>query len=61
MYEKVTPMESIVKLFLDSLKLKRSSSDLVPSHLLNYSKRTSFTHSIVNLFFRLLKIEKIVE
>jgi hypothetical protein len=29
-------MESIVKLFSDSLKLKRSSSDLVPSHSLNW-------------------------
>ena len=39
--KKETPMESIVNLFSDSLKLKRSSSDLVPSHLLNWSKRTS--------------------
>ena len=33
--------ESIVNLFSNSLKLKRSSSDLVPSHSLNWSRRTS--------------------
>jgi hypothetical protein len=39
-------MESIVKLFSDSLKLKISLSDLVPSHSLNWSKRTSIGMSL---------------
>jgi hypothetical protein len=39
-YEKGTPTKSIVNLFSDSLKLKISSSDLVPSHSLNWYRRT---------------------
>jgi hypothetical protein len=48
-YEKGTPTDSIVKLFSDSLKLKISSSDLVPSHTLNWSRRT-FTGMSLTLF-----------
>ena len=51
-------MESIVKLFSDSLKLKRSSSDLILSHLLKWSRRTFLTESIVNLFSDSLKMKK---
>jgi hypothetical protein len=54
-------METIVKLFSDSLKLKRSSSDLILSHLLNWSRRTPLMESIVKLFSRLLKNEKMDE
>ena len=61
MYKKGTPTESIVKLFSDSLKLKISSSDLILSHSLKWSKRTFLTESIVNIFFRHLKNEKMVE
>jgi hypothetical protein len=58
MYEKGTPTESIVKLFLDSLKLKRSSSDLILSHSLKWSRRTFLTESIVKLFSDSLKMKK---
>jgi hypothetical protein len=51
-------MESTAKLFLDSLKLKRLSSDLVPSHSLNWSRRTSLTESIVNLVSDSLKLKR---
>jgi hypothetical protein len=43
-YKKGTPMESIVKLFSDSLKLKRSSSDLVPSHSLKLVQKNIYWH-----------------
>jgi hypothetical protein len=49
-YEKGTPTESIINLFSESLKLKRSLSNLVPSHLLNWSRRTSIGMSLP--FFR---------
>jgi hypothetical protein len=58
MYEKGTPTKSIVKLFSDSLKLKRSSSDLILSHSLKWSRRTFLTESIVNLFSKSLKMKK---
>jgi hypothetical protein len=58
MYEKGTPTESIVKLFSDSLKLKRSSSDLILSHSLKWSRRTFPMESIVNLFLDSLKMKK---
>jgi hypothetical protein len=58
MYEKGTPTESIVKLFSDSLKLKRSSSDLILSHSLKWSRRTFLTESIVKLFSDSLKMKK---
>jgi hypothetical protein len=58
MYEKGTLMESIVKLFSDSLKLKRLSSDLILSHSLKWSKRTFLMDSIVNLFSDSLKMKK---
>jgi hypothetical protein len=58
MYEKGTPMESIVKLFSDSLKLKILSSDLVLSHSLNWSIITSPTESIVKLFLDSLKLKR---
>jgi hypothetical protein len=51
-------MESIVKLFSDSLKLKRLSSDLVPSHSLKWSRRTSPTESIVKFFSDALKLKR---
>jgi hypothetical protein len=51
-------MESIVKLFLDSLKLKRSPSDLILSHSLNRSKSTFLTESVVKLFLDSLKMKK---
>jgi hypothetical protein len=52
-------MESIVKLFSDSLKLKRSSSDLILSHSLKWSRRTFLTESIVKLFSDSLKMKKL--
>jgi hypothetical protein len=58
MYKKETPTESIVNLFSDSLKLKRSSSDLILSHSLKWSRRTPLTESIVNLFSDSLKTKK---
>jgi hypothetical protein len=51
-------MESIVKLFSDSLKLKRSSSDLILSHSLKWSRRTFLTESILKLFLDSLKMKK---
>jgi hypothetical protein len=48
--KKEPPQKSIVKLFSDSLKLKRSLSDLVPSHSLKWSRRTSHMESIVKFF-----------
>jgi hypothetical protein len=53
-------MESIVKLFSDSLKLKRWSSDVVSSHSLNWSRRTSSTKSIVKLFLDSLNMKKLL-
>jgi hypothetical protein len=58
MYEKGTPMESIVNLFSDSLKLKRSSSDLILSHSLKWSRRTFLIVSIVKIFSDSLKMKK---
>jgi hypothetical protein len=58
MYEKGTPMESIVNLFSDSLKLKISSSDLILSHSLKWSRRTFLIESIVKLFSDSLKMKK---
>jgi hypothetical protein len=55
--KKEPPMESIVKLFSDSLKLKRWSSDLVSSHSLNWSRRTSLMESIVKLFSNSLNMK----
>jgi hypothetical protein len=51
-------MESIVKLFSDSLKLKRSPSDLILSHSLNGSRRIFLMESIVNFFSDSLKVKK---
>jgi hypothetical protein len=56
--KKEPPTESIVKLFSDSLKLKISSSDLILSHSLNWSRRTLLTESIVNFFSDPLKMKK---
>jgi hypothetical protein len=53
-------MESIVKIFSDSLKLKILSSDLVPSHSLKWSRRTSYTESIVKLFSDSLKVKRLL-
>jgi hypothetical protein len=53
-------MESIVNLFSDSLKLKRSSSDLVPSHSLKWSRRTSHMESIVKFFSDSLNMKKLL-
>jgi hypothetical protein len=50
-------MKSIVTLFSDSLKVKISLSELVSSHLLNRSRRTSITESIVKLFLDSLKLK----
>jgi hypothetical protein len=60
MYEKLTPTESIFKLFSNSLKLKRSLSDLILSHSLKWSRRTFMTESIVNLFSDSLKMKKLL-
>ena len=51
-------MESIVNLFSDSLKLKISSSDLVLSHSLNWSRRTSPMESIVKIFLDYLELKR---
>jgi hypothetical protein len=58
MYEKGTPTESIVNLFSDSLKLKRSPSDLILLHSLKWSRRTLLMESIVKLFSDSLKMKK---
>jgi hypothetical protein len=58
MYEKGTPMESIVNLFSESLKLKRSPSDLILSHLLKWSRRTFLAESIAKIFSDSLKMKK---
>jgi hypothetical protein len=58
MYEKGTPMESIVKIFLDSLQLKRSSCDLILSHSLKWSRRTFLMESIVKFFSDSFKLQK---
>jgi hypothetical protein len=52
-------MESIVKLFSNSLKLKRWLSDIVSSHLLNWSRRTSLMESIVKLFSDSLNMKRL--
>jgi hypothetical protein len=52
-------MESLVNPFLDSLKLKRSSNDLILSHSLKWSKRTFLMESIVKLFSDSLKMKKL--
>jgi hypothetical protein len=52
-------MESIVKFFSDSLKVKRSSSELVSSHSLNWSRITSLRESIVKLFLDSLNMKRL--
>jgi hypothetical protein len=52
-------MESIVNPFSDSLKLKRSSSDLILSHSLKWSRRTFLTESRLKLFSDSLKMKKL--
>jgi hypothetical protein len=52
-------MESIVNIFSDSLKLKRSPSDLILSHLLKWSRRTFLMESIVKIFSDSLKMKKL--
>jgi hypothetical protein len=56
--KKEPPMESIVKIFSDSLKMKRLSSDLILSHSLKWTRRTFLMESIVKIFSDSSKMKK---